>query len=32
FLVPAVALAVVAGYALFDLTTKRHGEALVSEV
>lgn len=32
FLVPAVALAAVAGYALFDLTTKRHSEALVSEV
>ena len=32
FLIPASALAVVAGYALFDLTTKRHSEGLVSEV
>jgi len=32
FLIPAFALAVVAAYALFDLTTKRHSEALVSEV
>jgi FHS family L-fucose permease-like MFS transporter len=32
FLVPAVSLAVVAAYAVFDLKTKRHSEALVSEV
>jgi FHS family L-fucose permease-like MFS transporter len=32
FLVPAVGFAVVLAYAIFDLTTKRHSEALVSEV
>ncbi len=31
FIVPAISLAVVTGYALFDLKTKRHSEALVSE-
>jgi FHS family L-fucose permease-like MFS transporter len=31
FLVPAVCLAVVAAYALFDLRSNRHGGALVSE-
>lgn len=32
FLVPAIGFAVVLAYAIFDLTTKRHSEALVSEV
>lgn len=32
FVVPAFSLAVVTGYALFDLKTKRHSEALISEV
>jgi FHS family L-fucose permease-like MFS transporter len=32
FLVPAIGFAVVLGYAIFDLTTKRHSEALVGEV
>ena len=32
FLVPAISLAFVAGYALFDLRTKRHGGGLVTEV
>jgi MFS transporter, FHS family, L-fucose permease len=32
FLVPTVGFAVVLAYAIFDLTTKRHSEALVSEV
>jgi FHS family L-fucose permease-like MFS transporter len=31
FLVPAVCLAVVAAYALFDLRSNRHGGALISE-
>ena len=31
FIVPAVCLALVACYALFDLRTKRHGGPLVSE-
>jgi FHS family L-fucose permease-like MFS transporter len=31
FIVPAVCMALVAAYALFDLTTKRHGGALVAE-
>jgi FHS family L-fucose permease-like MFS transporter len=31
FIVPAVCLALVAGYALFDLRTKRHGGPLVIE-
>jgi FHS family L-fucose permease-like MFS transporter len=32
FLVPAIGFAVVLAYAVFDLTTKRHSEALVGEV
>ena len=32
FLIPAFGFAVVLAYAIFDLTTKRHSEALVSEV
>jgi FHS family L-fucose permease-like MFS transporter len=32
FLIPAIGFAVVLAYAIFDLTTKRHSEALVSEV
>jgi FHS family L-fucose permease-like MFS transporter len=32
FLVPAIGFAVVLAYAIFDLTTKRHSEALVAEV
>ena len=32
FLIPALGFAVVLAYAIFDLTTKRHSEALVSEV
>jgi len=32
FLVPALGFAVVLAYAIFDLTTKRHSEALVGEV
>jgi FHS family L-fucose permease-like MFS transporter len=31
FIVPAVCMALVAAYALFDLTTKRHGGPLVTE-
>jgi FHS family L-fucose permease-like MFS transporter len=31
FLVPAICLAVVAAYALFDLRSARHGGALVTE-
>jgi FHS family L-fucose permease-like MFS transporter len=31
FLVPAICLAMVAAYALFDLRTKRHGGPLVTE-
>jgi len=31
FIVPAICLALVAAYALFDLRTKRDGGALVSE-
>jgi FHS family L-fucose permease-like MFS transporter len=31
FVVPAVCLAVVAAYALFDLRSKRHAGALVTE-
>ncbi|MGI8458087.1 MAG: L-fucose:H+ symporter permease [Propionibacteriaceae bacterium] len=32
FLMPALGFLVVLGYAIFDLTTKRHSEALVGEV
>jgi len=32
FLIPTIGFAVVLAYAIFDLTTKRHSEALVSEV
>jgi FHS family L-fucose permease-like MFS transporter len=32
FLIPAIGFAVVLAYAIFDLTTKRHSEALVAEV
>jgi MFS transporter, FHS family, L-fucose permease len=32
FLIPAIGFAVVLAYAIFDLSTKRHSEALVSEV
>ncbi|MET0693544.1 MAG: L-fucose:H+ symporter permease [Propionibacteriaceae bacterium] len=32
FLIPALGFAVVLAYAIFDLTTKRHSEALVGEV
>ncbi len=31
FIIPAICLAMVAGYALFDLRSSRHGEALVGE-
>jgi MFS transporter, FHS family, L-fucose permease len=31
FIVPAVCMALVAAYALFDLSTKRHGGPLVTE-
>ena len=31
FIVPAICLAVVAAYAMFDLRSNRHGGALVSE-
>jgi FHS family L-fucose permease-like MFS transporter len=31
FIVPAIALAFVTAYALFDLRTNRHGSQLVSE-
>lgn len=32
FLIPAIGFAVVLAYAIFDLTTKRHSEALVGDV